>query len=210
MDSFGPFHHPNNTQNSPELAQPTLQRKHGNFQTDFAVSHGSRRLYLLKLISISLVWIHAGHVMLCSWTHLDPFKIPNTYQKQPTAVGPAHINHTESMAIFSQFLASSMDTMKCICWNSSVSFCCGSVMAIQCVAGHVWSFLSSQTPQHQPVWSGSAHSESMAILRQLLDFPMDPMDCNCWNSSVTFFCGSIIAIQCVAGHVWSLLLSPSP
>ncbi len=135
MDSFGPFHHPNNTQNSPELAQPTLQRKHGNFQTDFAVSHGSRRLYLLKLISISLVWIHAGHVMLCSWTHLDPFKIPNTYQKQPTAVGPAHINHTESMAIFSQFLASSMDTMDCICWNSSVSFCCGSIMAIQCLAG---------------------------------------------------------------------------
>jgi hypothetical protein len=34
-------------------------------------------LYLLKRISISLVWINTGH-MMCSWTHLDPSFITNT------------------------------------------------------------------------------------------------------------------------------------
>jgi hypothetical protein len=51
--------------------------KHGNFETVYCHFHGSSGLYLLKLISISLVWIHDGCVV-CIWTHLDPFVIPNT------------------------------------------------------------------------------------------------------------------------------------
>ena len=36
--------------------------------------HGFNWLYLLNLISISLLWIHTGHVM-CSWTHLGPSQL---------------------------------------------------------------------------------------------------------------------------------------
>ena len=49
-------------------------RQHGNFQTWIGVLCRSDGLYLLKRISVSLVWIHTGHVM-CVWTHLDPFFI---------------------------------------------------------------------------------------------------------------------------------------
>ena len=38
-----------------------------HFQTGFVFSHESNGLYLLKLISISLLWINTGHAM-CSWT----------------------------------------------------------------------------------------------------------------------------------------------
>jgi hypothetical protein len=39
------------------------------------------------------------------------------------------------------------------------------------------------------------------IFKQVLCSPMNPMDCICWNSSVSVFCGSIQAMQCAAGHV---------
>ena len=79
-------------------------------------------------------WHSDGQNKVIHWWWRKNFMFA-THQKQPRTVGPAHIDNTESMAIFRQFLASSMDTMKCICWNSSVSFCCGSIMAIQCLAG---------------------------------------------------------------------------
>ena len=91
MYSWTHFDHsiiPNTPENSPELAQPTLQRKHdGNFQTDFAIS---QRQYLLKLISISLVWIHAAHVM-CSWT-FGPF-----HHLKHTQNSPESNHHTLSL-----------------------------------------------------------------------------------------------------------------
>jgi hypothetical protein len=51
------------TPNSLELAsvpnqQPAASSQHGIFQTDFGVLHGSNGQYLLKLGSISLLWIH--------------------------------------------------------------------------------------------------------------------------------------------------------
>jgi hypothetical protein len=49
-----------------------------HFQTGFGLFHGSNGLYLVKFISISLVWIHTGHVMCTSWTHVDPSFVPYT------------------------------------------------------------------------------------------------------------------------------------
>jgi hypothetical protein len=50
---------------------PNISLKYGKFETVFGPLHGTNGLYLLKLLIISLLWIHTGHVM-CSWTHLDP------------------------------------------------------------------------------------------------------------------------------------------
>ena len=49
------------------------------------------------------------------------------------------------------------------------------------------------------------YTESMAILTQCLDSPMDPMDCVIAATSVPFFSGSMMIIHCVAGPVWTLL-----
>jgi hypothetical protein len=40
------------------IPQICAHRKHGHFETDFGHFHGSNGLYLLKVISISLLWIH--------------------------------------------------------------------------------------------------------------------------------------------------------
>lgn len=54
---------------------------------------------------------------------------------------------------------------------------------------------------------GPANTEKkLAIFGQLLMSFLNPMDCICWNSSVSVFCGSIQAIKHVAELIWTLLL----
>ena len=92
------------TPNNPELAH-CPHWKHGHSQTLLSLLHGSNGL---KHISISVVWIHTGHVM-CSLAHLDLsfiWKTPKTAQNWPLV-------HSESMTIHTQFLVSSMDPMDC-------------------------------------------------------------------------------------------------
>ena len=49
------------------------------------------------------------------------------------------------------------------------------------------------------------HTGSMlTILRHFLECPMDPMDFNWWNSSVSFLYESIKTIWCVARHAWAI------
>ena len=74
-----------------------------------------------------------------------------------------------------------------------------------CVAGLIWILvLSSQTHPTQPSrnWP-AAHTESIALnTRQFLASSMDdPMDCICWNPSVSVLYGSILDMWCVAGLI---------
>ena len=101
--------------------------------------------YFLKLIIVIFLWIHTVHSM-CSWTCLDPSFIPNT-PKSSLIVGSVH---TESMATLRQFMESSMDPVGWTCWNSSLSLFYGFILSISCIAGPVWTLLSSQTPQNHP------------------------------------------------------------
>jgi hypothetical protein len=141
---------------------------HGYYETVFAVYHGSGGLLLLKLLRNILLWIHNFHWM-CSWTCLDRFHISKALKSALIW----QISHRK-MANFRQFLSSVMDLVDCCCWNSPRSFFYGSILSIECVAGHVWAIFTSQTPLQLP-WSGGFQFKSMAILRQFL--------CCCWNSS---------------------------
>ena len=107
--------------------------KHENFQTLLACPMEPMGLLLVKLIIISLVWIHTRHVMR-RWTHLDPICWSSTYPKQP-GTGP---DHTASMAIFRHFLACPLEQMDCYWWNSSLSVLYGSILDMWCVDGVVW------------------------------------------------------------------------
>jgi hypothetical protein len=139
----------------------------------------------------------AGHV----WILLSS----PTPQNQP---GCSSV-HTESMVFLRQYLYLPVIKIACDWWKSSVSLFHGSMMAIQHVARHVWTLLSSPTPQNQP-GSGSVHTESMVLWRHFLDFPMARVAFNCWKPSVSLFDGSMISLYHVARHVCILLSSPTP
>jgi hypothetical protein len=71
------------------------------------------------------------------------------------------------MAILRQFLATSMDPMECDCQNTPVSVLHGSLIDMWCVAELIWTHISSSSDQNQS-GIGTAHTPTMAILRQLL------------------------------------------
>jgi hypothetical protein len=80
-----------NTPKPTQIGLISPHRKHDSFETVFGIFHGSHGLWLLKVIIISLLWIHTGHVVMCSWTHLDPsFILPNT--PKPTQI-PDRAHH---------------------------------------------------------------------------------------------------------------------
>ena len=148
---FGPFFHPNTPKSVWIWLCP--HRKHDTMEKPFGLSHCQSEIRLLKVISIIVSWIHDGH-STCSWTCLDPSFI-NTPQNQP---GSGSF-HTESMALWRHFLDFPMARLFH-----------GSMMAIQHVAGHVWTLLSSPTPQNQP-GSDSVYTESMHYGDTFWTFP---------------------------------------
>jgi hypothetical protein len=87
--------------------------------------------------------------------------------------------------------------MDCMNWNSSVSVFYGSKVSSCCVAWVVWALLSSQT-----------HPKLHGSFKTVLVSYMDPMDSISWNSPVSAFYWSILAIWYVTEQYWILLLSP--
>jgi hypothetical protein len=99
--------------------------------------------------------------------------------------------------------------LDCDCWNTPVSVFHGSIMDMWCVAGLIWTHLSSPPDQNQ-YGTGTAYTPSVAMLRQFLATSIDPMDCDCWNSSsVSVFYGTIHDMWCVAGLIWIHISSQS-
>jgi hypothetical protein len=58
-----------------------------------------------------------------------------------------------------------VDLNRCTFWNTSVSVLYGSILDMCCVAGLIWTLLSSQTHPKQP-GTGPAHIDSRAIFNQ--------------------------------------------
>ena len=64
------------------LLASVFTTEHGTFRQVFVFSHESNGLYLLKLVSISLLWINKGNTM-CSWTSLGPILSSQKPWSQP-------------------------------------------------------------------------------------------------------------------------------
>ena len=104
-----------------------------------------------------------------------------------------------------------MDPVDCYCWNSSGSFFYGSTLSIECVGVHA---LTLRHPKHPQIsldltlcpQKNHGHFETETVLESAM--AMDEVDCYCWNSSGSFFYGSMLSIECVAVHALIFLLCP--
>ena len=74
---------------------------------------------------------------------------------------------------------------------------------------HCWTCLGHSIIPNIPtsawIWQWPSHRKHAGNFQTVfLECPMDPMDFNWWNSSVSFLYGSIKTIWCVAGHAWAI------